>query len=422
MKKLLLISTTLALAALSGNAQLRVNKNGNVSIQTTITPLSPLTIYGEGDNNFKIHSKSNKNGIFCGVMNNDNSWSNAAEFRSSVGSNRSFNVGVKGDATSLNHVNAYTGRAFGVFGDAGFATNGWNYGVFGRLSGILNGAAVYGTTEGLSNGTQVNGRYAGYFCGDVKVTGNLTVNGNISGVILGNEANSISTLSVEAGRQSVGSCGVTDKMAGLSAIPYYKSAPAMAHSAAATGDTLTETRQLSRTEVQNMEKMHYALSADQLEEIYPELVYENEDGSKSINYMEMIPLLVQSINELNAKIARLETANGKLKSNAKANGGGNETTGLGDTDATVVSPALSQNNPNPFANATSIKMTVPQSAATALLCIYDMSGKQISQKTISDRGEVTYSFTSEGLDAGMYLYSLIIDGKLINTRRMILTK
>lgn len=92
MKKLLLISTTLALAALSGNAQLRVNKNGNVSIQTTITPLSPLTIYGEGDNNFKIHSKSNKNGIFCGVMNSDISWSNAAEFRSSVGSNRSFNV------------------------------------------------------------------------------------------------------------------------------------------------------------------------------------------------------------------------------------------------------------------------------------------------------------------------------------------
>ncbi len=60
--------------------------------------------------------------------------------------------------------------------------------------------------------------------------------------------------------------------------------------------------------------------------------------------------------------------------------------------------------------------------ATALFCIYDMSGKQIRQKTISDRGEVTYSFTSEGLDVGMYPYSLIIDGKLINTRRMILTK
>lgn len=301
MKKLIITAIVL-ICGLSSNAQLRVNKNGNVSIQTNNTPMSSLTIYGEGDSNFKIHSKSNKNGIFCGVMNSDINWSNAAEFRSSVGSNKSFNVGVKGDATSLGHFNANTGRAFGVLGDAGFASDGWNYGVFGRLSGTKNGAAIYGTTDQTSNGTQLYGRYAGYFCGDVEITRNLTVNGSVYGVILGDEANSTSALSAEAGRQSVGNSGVTDKMAGLSAIPYYKSAPAMAHSAAAAGDTLTETRQLSSMEVQNMEKMHYALSADQLEEIYPELVYENEDGSKSINYMEMIPLLVQSINELNAKI------------------------------------------------------------------------------------------------------------------------
>lgn len=387
-----------------------------------MTPLSTLSFYSEGDSVFNIHSKSNRNGIYCNVNNGKMLWANAAEFKSVVGTNVSFHVGVKGDATSAQKQYYNKGRAFGVLGDAGYADNGWNYGVFGRLSGTKNGAAIYGTADQTSNGTQLYGRYAGYFCGDVEITRNLTVNGSVYGVILGDEANSTSALSAEAGRQSVGNSGVTDKMAGLSAIPYYKSAPAMAHSAAAAGDTLTETRQLSRMEVQNMEKMHYALSADQLEEIYPELVYENEDGSKSINYMEMIPLLVQSINELNTKIAQLETANGKVKSNAKTNDGSNETTGLGDTDATVVSPALSQNNPNPFANATSIKMTIPQSAATALLCIYDMSGKQISQKTISDRGEVTYSFTSEGLDAGMYLYSLIIDGKLINTRRMILTK
>lgn len=422
MKKLI-ITAIAFICGLSSNAQLRVNKNGNVSIQTNNTPMSSLTIYGEGDSTFNIHSKSNNRGIYCNVFSCEKDpWAYAAEFKSVVGTNRSFCVGVKGDATSYSKKDFNFGRAFGVLGDAGFASNGWNYGVFGRLSGTKNGAAIYGTTDQTSNGTQLYGRYAGYFCGDVEITRNLTVNGSVYGVILGDEANSTSALSAEAGRQSVGNSGVTDKMAGLSAIPYYKSAPTMAHSAAAAGDTLTETRQLSRMEVQNMEKMHYALSADQLEEIYPELVYENEDGSKSINYMEMIPLLVQSINELNAKIEQLETVNGKLKSNARTNDGSNETTGLGDTDATVVSPALSQNNPNPFANATSINMTIPQSAATALLCIYDMSGKQISQKTISDRGEVTYSFTSEGLDAGMYLYSLIIDGKLINTRRMILTK
>lgn len=422
MKKFFVIAITLV-CGIACSAQLRVNKNGNVSIQTSNTPLSSLTLCGEGDSTYNIHSSSNNRGIYCRVFScTKDTWANAAEYKSVVGTQPFFCVGVKGDATSYSQNEFNMGRAFGVFGEAGYATNGYNYGVFGRLASYKNGAAIYGTTDKTSNGDFVDGKYAGYFCGNVKVTGDLTVNGNISGVFLGDAASPTVAQYSASDKLDADINKVTDKMTGLTAIPYYKQAPMTVQSNETAGDTLTETRQLSRTEIQNMEKMHYALSADQLEEIYPELVYENEDGSKSINYMEMIPLLVQSINELNAKIARLETANGKLKSNAKANGGDNETTGLGETDAMVVSPALSQNNPNPFANATSIKMTIPQSAATALLCIYDMSGKQISQKTITDRGKVTYSFTSEGLDAGMYLYSLIIDGKLINTRRMILTK
>jgi len=56
-------------------------------------------------------------------------------------------------------------------------------------------------------------------------------------------------------------------------------------------DTIENTPGISRIEEQNLSKMHYALSAEQVEKVYPDLVYENEDGSKSINYLEMIPLL-----------------------------------------------------------------------------------------------------------------------------------
>jgi len=37
--------------------------------------------------------------------------------------------------------------------------------------------------------------------------------------------------------------------------------------------------------------------AQELETVYPELVHEDSYGFKSINYVEIIPILVQAINE-----------------------------------------------------------------------------------------------------------------------------
>ena len=84
--------------------------------------------------------------------------------------------------------------------------------------------------------------------------------------------------------------------------------------------------------------------------------------------------------------------------------------------------SVSQNEPNPFTETTTIKLSIPKKTQTAALIIYDMSGKQIKQINISERSKTSVNITSEGLAAGMYLYSLIADGKVISTKRMILTK
>ena len=54
--------------------------------------------------------------------------------------------------------------------------------------------------------------------------------------------------------------------------------------------------------------------------------------------------------------------------------------------------------------------------------IYDMQGSQI--KNISDlvKGEGAVTIEGHELSAGMYIYTLIADGKEIDTKRMILTK
>ncbi len=172
--------------------------------------------------------------------------------------------------------------------------------------------------------------------------------------------------------------------------------------------------------------VHYGLAADQLKEVYPELVYEDDKGNACINYVEMVPLLVQSINELQARIDEQDKEIAQLKgednegvSAAKARG--KVVTG-DNTDMGTDVISLSQNKPNPFCERTSIDVNIPETISSAAIFIYDMSGKQIDKITVSDRGASSISVSSTGLGEGMYLYSLIADGKVIATKKMILTR
>ena len=84
-----------------------------------------------------------------------------------------YNFGLMGLSSSSTAMT--TGRTFGVMGAAGNCTSGYNYGVYGTLLGTANGAGVYGAVN-QTRGTNVTGQYAGYFYGDVAITGTATIN------------------------------------------------------------------------------------------------------------------------------------------------------------------------------------------------------------------------------------------------------
>ncbi len=67
-------------------------------------------------------------------------------------------------------------------------------------------------------------------------------------------------------------------------------------------------------------------------------------------------------------------------------------------------------------------MNIPATVAKAFLCIYDMSGKQLRQEVISGRGETSFTVSAEDLGSGMYLYSLITDGMVVETKRMVINR
>ena len=172
---------------------------------------------------------------------------------------------------------------------------------------------------------------------------------------------------------------------------------------------------LSFIEKQIYSRQHYGLSADELEAIFPDLVYENEDGSKSINYVEMVPILVQAIGELKSEI-------NELKGNDSARKVAAKTTGIDSFDENVEVLALGQNKPNPFGTSTEIEVCVPQSVQSAFVYVYDLQGKKVQQVNLTARGKQTVQLNAADLTDGMYLYSLIADGKVVETRRMIVEK
>lgn len=87
-----------------------------------------------------------------------------------------------------------------------------------------------------------------------------------------------------------------------------------------------------------------------------------------------------------------------------------------------LSATLYQNTPNPFSQSTRIKYYLPKDVNTALLCIYDMNGKQLRQITLNERGESSLTLHGSELAAGIYLYGLIADGQQVDVKRMVLTE
>ena len=61
-------------------------------------------------------------------------------------------------------------------------------------------------------------------------------------------------------------------------------------------------------------KIHYGLIAQEAEEIYPELVKNSEFGYKTVNYVELIPLLILKMKDMQTEIDNLKT---QLSENSK---------------------------------------------------------------------------------------------------------
>ncbi|MBR5069448.1 MAG: tail fiber domain-containing protein [Bacteroidales bacterium] len=387
MKKILLLSFSCIMAT-SASAQLTVDVNGNIGVGDTITSYnSQLSVNGAGLNNATVfvNTGNREYGIYSeNIITNNMSNLNR--------------VGVIGNAKHL--TSSGVGRSIGVLGTAANCSNGYNYGVFGVLDGVQNGGAIVGTiSKTMPLYPSINGRYAGYFVGPVLATGIITAP-NITVPSSAANVTDVSNLDSERSYQGIMS---------LTPVEYKQ-----VYSEELESEVIDTISSESMAELEKMvsekkasERPHFGFIAEDVQKVYPELVHEDSEGGLSVDYIGLIPLLIQTVQQLDAEVKALRGEGGLVK------GMGPET-GMGDFGANSSKEVQLSTN-----GSCEIEYMLPDAVKSARLYIYSISGKLVDSCNIDVRGNGKLTVDTSKLGKGIYIYTLIADGQPISSRQMI---
>lgn len=362
MKKNYLLIVLLFVAHVSAFAQLRVESNGHAIVGN------------------KLNYSSMNLGLESGLTSSSQSGMS--------------DVGVFGRVV---HTGS-NGYSYGVYGISSNGTGYGNYGVVGGLENCTYGAGVMGTTNFTVN-MGLSGKYAGYFNGATRVYGTLTANTIVQSSDYRLKENIVPL--------SESRSNILDKVLNMNVVEYNyrKIIPSMVLSDSVSVDDVMKKAGV------NPDKRHIGLIAQELQILFPNLVEEDQDGYLAVNYVELVPVLVQAIQELQEEVDELKGTSTTRKSPEATDIRSIRTNGN----------ILYQNTPNPFKEQTVIRFKLAENVQNAAICIYDLQGKQLKKVVVSSE-EDSISFNGYELGEGLYFYSLIVNGQEIDTKKMIISK
>lgn len=167
------------------------------------------------------------------------------------------------------------------------------------------------------------------------------------------------------------------------------------------------------------DRVRYGFIAQEVQQLFPELVVEDIDGTLGIDYIGFIPVLVNAIKDLKIQIADQEKEIAALSGNYMRIPKTNDVASNLNLQNNIL--GIEQNIPNPFSSGTSINCSIPESIGNADIFVYDLQGGQKLHVPVTERGYFTLTIDGTHLSPGMYIYVLIADGQEIDSKRMIVT-
>ncbi len=162
-------------------------------------------------------------------------------------------------------------------------------------------------------------------------------------------------------------------------------------------------------------------------------VPKNKNDFYGLRYSEFVMPLVKSVQELNKmsnekdeviqsqnkritdledRLTKLESLliNGKVASNTK------------EQNINLTSATLEQNVPNPPLNHnTKISYNIPLGSNNAELVVTNIDGKKVRAIKLNNTGNGVLNINTSGLSAGTYSYTLYVNGRMVETKKMIVS-
>ena len=86
---------------------------------------------------------------------------------------------------------------------------------------------------------------------------------------------------------------------------------------------------------------------------------------------------------------------------------------------TATQAMLHQNRPNPFSDKTTIAFFIPEGVKRGQLIIFDDRGNVVKSFNLIQRGQGSIEFNAFHLSHGVFTYSLVVDGVVAETRKMV---
>lgn len=174
------------------------------------------------------------------------------------------------------------------------------------------------------------------------------------------------------------------------------------------------------------------IKAQEVEKVFPEAISKGGEYML-VNYDALIPVLIEAVKELSvyedenkalreevadmdARLAELEQLVESLAVNNRQTEGSN-TSNTADREE---APELLQNSPNPFNEETTIQYYVPEGAAGARIEVVGLSGIQLATYDGLSVGWGAINIPASALASGTYVYSLIVNGEKVDSKRMVI--
>lgn len=146
-----------------------------------------------------------------------------------------------------------------------------------------------------------------------------------------------------------------------------------------------------------------------------------------LRYSDFVVPLVQAVQELSRKNDSLENALSQANTQLSQRLDQIEQllgmkTSAAPLTSTLSSARLLQNVPNPVDQTTTINYYLPLTAGSSLIQVTGMNGEVIKSIALNGTGTGQLTLQTSQLAAGTYTYSLIVDGSIVDTKKMVVVR